>query len=72
MPPESQSPFSPTDCWLVRLKEYGYGDPLRIKAIPDFSIRLVDESFAEGNTAIAAIQVCVFLSHVNSSLIQHR
>lgn len=36
--------------------ESGYGDPLRIKVIPDFSLRFVDEEFKEANEKIARIQ----------------
>lgn len=33
-----------------------YGDPLRIKVIPDFSLRFVDETYTEANQAIERIQ----------------
>jgi hypothetical protein len=36
--------------------EDGYGDPLRIKAIPDFSFRFEDEDYHEDNKTIVAIQ----------------
>eukprot|EP00733_Pompholyxophrys_punicea_P002443 Pompholyxophrys_punicea_v1_NODE_1910_length_510_cov_2.408791.p1 type:complete len:103 gc:universal NODE_1910_length_510_cov_2.408791:427-119(-) len=36
--------------------EYGYGDPLRVKVIPDFSIRFVDEKYASANQTISEIQ----------------
>ena len=36
--------------------ESGYGDPLRIKVIPDFSLRFVDEEFKEANQKIQQIQ----------------
>jgi hypothetical protein len=38
--------------------ETGYGDPLRIKVIPDFSLRFVDEEFTAENDVITKIQVC--------------
>eukprot|EP00730_Choanoeca_flexa_P012726 TRINITY_DN4561_c0_g1_i1.p1 TRINITY_DN4561_c0_g1~~TRINITY_DN4561_c0_g1_i1.p1 ORF type:complete len:553 (+),score=159.79 TRINITY_DN4561_c0_g1_i1:51-1709(+) len=41
---------------IVHDIEYGYGDPLRVKVIPDFSIRFMDEDYAEGNATIARIQ----------------
>eukprot|EP00301_Raphidiophrys_heterophryoidea_P001213 c10592_g1_i1.p1 GENE.c10592_g1_i1~~c10592_g1_i1.p1 ORF type:complete len:348 (-),score=86.20 c10592_g1_i1:28-1035(-) len=37
--------------------ETGYGDPLRVKATPDFSIRFLDDSFATENVQISEIQV---------------
>ena len=36
--------------------EYGYGDPLRVKVIPDFSLRFVDSKYSAANTAIGNIQ----------------
>jgi hypothetical protein len=36
--------------------ETGYGDPLRVKATPDLSLRFLDDSFAVENVAIADIQ----------------
>jgi hypothetical protein len=36
--------------------ETGYGDPLRVKATPDISIRFLDDSFTKENVAIADIQ----------------
>jgi len=36
--------------------ETGYGDPLGIKAIPDFSLRFVDEEYKDANDTIAKIQ----------------
>jgi len=37
---------------IVHDIEYGYGDPLRIKVIPDFSLRFVDENYVEANKTI--------------------
>ena len=36
--------------------ETGYGDPLRVKATPDFSIRFLDDTYDEQNKTIASIQ----------------
>ncbi|KAK9831583.1 hypothetical protein WJX74_001220 [Apatococcus lobatus] len=36
--------------------EYGYGDPLRTKVAPEFSLRLLDESYAADNAQIGKIQ----------------
>ena len=36
--------------------ETGYGDPLRVKATPDMSLRFLDESYSEENAAIRDIQ----------------
>ena len=36
---------------------YGYGEPLRCKAIPQFSVRIKDASFAAENDTIIRIQV---------------
>jgi len=36
--------------------ETGYGDPLRVKATPDFSLRFLDDTYAEQNKLIAEIQ----------------
>jgi hypothetical protein len=36
--------------------ENGYGDPLRVKVIPDFSFRFVDSAFAAENATITTIQ----------------
>ncbi|CAK0782642.1 hypothetical protein CVIRNUC_005841 [Coccomyxa viridis] len=41
---------------LVHDIEYGYGDPLRTKVTPEFSIRLMDESYAAENKTISKIQ----------------
>ena len=41
---------------LVHDIETGYGDPLRVKATPDMSLRFLDETFAEENATIADIQ----------------
>jgi len=41
---------------IVHDIEYGYGDPLRIKVIPDFSVRFVDSGYAEGNLRIEEIK----------------
>jgi hypothetical protein len=41
---------------IVHDIETGYGDPLRVKATPDISLRFLDESFAKENVAIADIQ----------------
>ena len=41
---------------IVHDIETGYGDPLRVKATPDMSLRFLDESFAEANATIADIQ----------------
>jgi hypothetical protein len=37
--------------------EYGYGDPLRCKVAPEFSVRLKDEAYAKENETISRIQV---------------
>ena len=36
--------------------ETGYGDPLRVKATPDMSLRFLDDSYQEENATIADIQ----------------
>lgn len=36
--------------------ETGYGDPLRVKATPDLSLRFLDETYADENETIADIQ----------------
>merc|ERR1719161_2675195 len=36
--------------------ETGYGDPLRVKATPDYSLRFLDETYAAENAQIADIQ----------------
>ncbi|EDQ91547.1 uncharacterized protein MONBRDRAFT_31533 [Monosiga brevicollis MX1] len=41
---------------LVHDIESGYGDPLRVKVIPDFSIRFLDMDYKDANDTIAAIQ----------------
>lgn len=41
---------------LVHDIETGYGDPLRVKATPDFSIRFLDDTYDEENKTIASIQ----------------
>lgn len=41
---------------IVHDIETGYGDPLRVKATPDMSLRFLDESYAAENAAIADIQ----------------
>jgi len=41
---------------LVHDIETGYGDPLRVKATPDMSLRFLDEAYAKENAAIADIQ----------------
>ena len=51
---------------MLRLKiserccRYGYGDPLRTKVTPEFSIRLMDESYAAENKTIAKVG-CAFV-----------
>jgi len=41
---------------LVHDIETGYGDPLRVKATPDISLRFQDESYVKENMTIADIQ----------------
>jgi hypothetical protein len=41
---------------IVHDIETGYGDPLRMKATPDFSLRFLDESYAKENQIIREIQ----------------
>jgi len=41
---------------IVHDIESGYGDPLRIKVIPDFSLRFVDETYQKANEKINEIQ----------------
>lgn len=41
---------------IVHDIETGYGDPLRVKATPDFSLRFLDETYGEQNKLIADIQ----------------
>jgi len=41
---------------IVHDIEYGYGDPLRIKVIPDYSLRFVDNEYEKSNQKIASIQ----------------
>ena len=41
---------------IVHDIETGYGDPLRVKATPDFSLRFLDETYAKENETIAEIQ----------------
>lgn len=41
---------------LIHDIETGYGDPLRVKATPDMSLRFLDETYAKENAAIADIQ----------------
>lgn len=36
--------------------EYGYGDPLRCKVQPEFSLRILDDSYAKENKKISQIQ----------------
>lgn len=36
--------------------EYGYGDPLRTKCTPEFSIRLMDEAYAAENATIQKVR----------------
>ena len=36
--------------------EYGYGDPLRVKVSPEFSLRLQDADYAPQNATISRIQ----------------
>jgi hypothetical protein len=36
--------------------EYGYGEPLRCKVIPDFSLRFMDEEYADANRRIEEIK----------------
>ncbi len=38
---------------------YGYGDPLRTKVTPEFSIRLMDESYAAENKTISKVGLCI-------------
>jgi len=46
------------DYWIdfVHDIETGYGDPMRVKAIPDFSIRFKDSEFAEANATMVTIK----------------
>ena len=41
---------------IVHDIETGYGDPLRVKATPDFSLRFLDETYSQENATIAKIQ----------------
>jgi hypothetical protein len=41
---------------IVHDIETGYGDPLRMKATPDFSIRFLDETYSKENQTIREIQ----------------
>ncbi|CAL8470879.1 g10421 [Coccomyxa elongata] len=41
---------------IVHDIEYGYGDPLRCKVSPEFSIRLQDQDYAAENATISKIQ----------------
>lgn len=41
---------------LIHDIETGYGDPLRVKATPDMSLRFLDETYASENATIADIQ----------------
>jgi len=41
---------------LVHDIETGYGDPLRVKATPDMSLRFIDEMYSAENAAIVDIQ----------------
>ena len=38
---------------------YGYGDPLRSKVTPEFSIRIMDESYAAENKTISKVGLCI-------------
>ena len=49
--PEWKAPIQ-----LVHDIETGYGDPLRVKATPDMSLRFLDESYASENASIRDIQ----------------
>ena len=40
---------------MVHDIEYGYGDPLRTKCSPEFSIRLMDEAYAAENATIQKV-----------------
>lgn len=44
------------DIQIVHDIETGYGDPLRMKATPDFSLRFLDDTFAKENATIREIQ----------------
>ena len=44
------------DIQIVHDIETGYGDPLRVKATPDFSLRFLDDTYAKENETIAKIQ----------------
>lgn len=44
------------DIQIVHDIETGYGDPLRMKATPDFSLRFLDDTFAKENETIRDIQ----------------
>ena len=41
---------------IVHDIETGYGDPLRVKATPDFSLRFLDDTYQQENKLIADIQ----------------
>jgi len=45
-----------TKIQIVHDIEYGYGDPLRTKVIPDFSLRFVDDDYAAANQQIEGIK----------------
>jgi len=55
---------------IVHDIEDGYGDPLRTKIIPDFSLRFVDDSYSKQNTTIEAIKndMVAYFSKRNSEL----
>lgn len=44
------------DIQIVHDIETGYGDPLRMKATPDFSLRFLDDTFSKENETIREIQ----------------
>eukprot|EP00735_Rhodelphis_limneticus_P010975 TRINITY_DN4015_c0_g1::TRINITY_DN4015_c0_g1_i1::g.11978::m.11978 TRINITY_DN4015_c0_g1::TRINITY_DN4015_c0_g1_i1::g.11978 ORF type:complete len:562 (+),score=104.23,DnaI_N/PF07319.6/0.032 TRINITY_DN4015_c0_g1_i1:33-1688(+) len=44
------------DIQIVHDIESGYGDPLRVKVIPDFSLRLIDDDYIAANEKIRKIQ----------------
>jgi hypothetical protein len=41
---------------IVHDIEYGYGDPLRVKIIPDFSLRFLDEQYSKQNQRLQEVR----------------
>ena len=44
---------------IVHDIETGYGDPLRVKATPDFSLRFLDDTYRTQNATIKTIQTLI-------------